>query len=353
MKKWIRSKLWIYFSFLVLIISVIVLVVSMLLLTTLEHFQMLGILHNISGLKWLIPLSTLATIGVIISAIVSNYILKPISQLREAMDKVVDSDFSVQLDEKQVVLEVENLYRAFNLMVKELNGIERFQSDFTSIISHEFKTPLATIQGYVQLLQSPDISDEVRHEYCQNILSASRRLSTMTNNILKLTKLDNQVISIENKYYSLDEQIRQSILFLQPQWEDKGIVLTIDLDPVSFCGNEELMEQVWINLFSNAIQYNHPHGQIIVKLVNEANHLIVEIEDTGVGIPKEKLPHIFETFYQVDGSRFSSGNGLGLAIVKRIIDLHQGQISYDSIYGEGTLARIRLPHNKKTLPASE
>lgn len=348
MKKWIRSKLWIYFSFLVLITSVIVLVLSTLLLTTLEHFGLLAVLQNVTGLKWLIPLSSFAFIGVIISAIVSNYILKPISRLREAMNKVVDSDFSVQLDENQIVYEVENLYRAFNLMVKELSGIERFQSEFTSIISHEFKTPLATIQGYIQLLQAPDISEEDKNDYYQKILNASRRLSTMTNNILKLTKLDNQAISIENQDYRLDEQIRQSILFLQPQWEEKNISLTIDLDPVTFYGNEGLMEQVWINLIANAIQYNRPGGQIIVQLINEEDQIKLKIEDTGIGIPQDKLKHIFEAFYQVDRSRFSSGNGLGLAIVKRIIDLHKGHIHYDSVYGEGTIIHITLTNTKNS-----
>ena len=110
--------------------------------------------------------------------------------------------------------------------------------------------------------------------------------------------------------------------------------------------NEDLLNQVWINLLDNAIKYSEQDGQIIVHLKDSKDSVEIIIEDTGIGIPSEKLNIIFERFFQVDGSRFSSGNGLGLAIVKRIIDIHEGTIEYQSELGDGTKVIIILPHKK-------
>ena len=244
------------------------------------------------------------------------------------------------------IAEVSELYHSFNLMVNELSSIQRLQSDFTSVISHEFKTPLSSIQGYAQLLQSPDLTTSERESYQHRIIVATKQLSGLSDNILKLSKLDNQSISSERKPYRLDEQIRESILSLHNQWEEKSLTLTIDLDSTVLYANEDLLNQVWINLLDNAIKYSEQDGQIIVHLKDSKDSVEIIIEDTGIGIPSEKLNIIFERFFQVDGSRFSSGNGLGLAIVKRIIDIHEGTIEYQSELGDGTKVFITIPHKK-------
>ncbi|NGV93012.1 sensor histidine kinase, partial [Staphylococcus aureus] len=132
---------------------------------------------------------------------------------------VATGDFSIRMDEQQKVAEVQQLYKDFNVMVQELNSIETLRNDFVSSVSHEFKTPLATIQGYVQLLQAPNLSDEERQIFLYRIIESITQLSQLTENILKLNKLENQRIQLEKKEYRLDEQIREVIVFFQPKWE--------------------------------------------------------------------------------------------------------------------------------------
>lgn len=346
MKKWLESRLWIYFSFITLILTIVIAVALIVIILLLEEFALLPSLEGSPKLSWVIPIIFSSLMGLVISGIVMIQILNPIIKLKKAMTKVIESDFSVQLDEDERIAEVSELYHSFNLMVNELSSIQRLQSDFTSVISHEFKTPLSSIQGYAQLLQSPDLTASERETYQHRIIVATKQLSGLSDNILKLSKLDNQSISIERKSYRLDEQIRESILSLHNQWMEKNLTMTIDLDSTVLYANEDLLNQVWINLLDNAIKYSEQEGQIIVHLKDSKDSVEVIIEDTGIGIPSEKLNIIFERFFQVDGSRFSSGNGLGLAIVKRIIDNHEGTIEYQSELGDGTKVIITLPHKK-------
>lgn len=346
MKKWLESRLWIYFSFITLLLTIFFAASLIILIITLEQFGLLPAFNASPKLSWVIPILFSSVIGVVISGIVMVQILNPIVKLKKAMNKVIESDFSVQLDENQRIDEVSELYHSFNLMVKELSSIQRLQNDFTSVISHEFKTPLSAIQGYAQLLQSPDLSQSERDKYQHRIIVATKQLSGLSENILKLSKLDNQSISIDRAVYRLDEQLRESILSLHNKWAEKNLTMTIDLDSTVLYGNEDLLNQVWINILDNAIKYSEQDGQIIVQLKDSKELIELTIEDTGIGIPSENLSLIFERFFQVDGSRFSSGNGLGLAIVKRIIEIHEGTITYESEIGEGTKVTIILPHKK-------
>lgn len=344
MRRWIESKIWIYFSAIIFILTCIVATVSITIVIALEVFNLLPLFEHSPRLTWIFPIIFSSLLGVAISSIVIHHILNPVNKLKKAMSKVIESDFSVQLDENQRIEEVSELYHSFNIMVNQLNSIKGLQSDFTSVISHEFKTPLSSIQGYAQLLQSPNLSKSEREDYQHRIILSTKQLSGLSDNILKLSKLDNQSISIERQPYKLDEQIRESILTFHSQWVEKNLTMTIDLDSVMYNGNEDLLGQVWTNLLDNAIKYNEDGGQIIVKLESFDDQVVITIEDTGIGIPSDKTPLIFERFFQVDGSRFSSGNGLGLAIVKRIIEYHDGTINYLSELGDGTKVTVTLPH---------
>ena len=243
------------------------------------------------------------------------------------MSLVATGDFSIRMDEQQKVAEVQQLYKDFNVMVQELNSIETLRNDFVSSVSHEFKTPLATIQGYVQLLQAPNLSDEERQ---------------ITENILKLNKLENQRIQLEKKEYRLDEQIREVIVFLQPKWEKEQLELDIELAAVNYTGNEKFLYQVWLNIMDNAIKYNQVNGKIHIKLFETATEIVLEVTDSGVGMNEETKDRMFEKFYQGDTSRQMAGNGLGLSLVKKILELHHGTIRYSSIPEVGTTVVIQL-----------
>lgn len=256
-------------------------------------------------------------VGTGISIFVGRRILHPISALGTNMSLVATGDFSIRMDEQQKVAEVQQLYKDFNVMVQELNSIETLRNDFVSSVSHEFKTPLATIQGYVQLLQAPNLSDEERQIFLYRIIESITQLSQLTENILKLNKLENQRIQLEKKEYRLDEQIREVIVFFQPKWEKEQLELDIELAAVNYTGNEEFLYQVWLNIMDNAIKYNQINGQIHIKLFETATEIVLEVTDSGVGMNEETRDRMFEKFYQGDTSRQISGNGLGLSLVKK------------------------------------
>lgn len=343
MKRWIHSRLWIYFSFLILVISIAIAIGAIVILSLLEYYNWLAIFDDFPFLRWLLPIIVANIIGILLSIIVSHYILKPISKLSRHVLKVIDSDFSVQLDENHRIEEVADLYRSFNIMVSELKSIDRFQNDFTSVISHEFKTPLTRIQGYAQLLDQADISPEQERKYREYIIDSTKELTHLVDDILSISKLDNQEIRLEKEVIQLDEHIRRTLVNLQEAWEQKGIEIEVNLERIQYYGNPQLLNQVWTNLLENAIHHTHRHGLIQVTLKKQDSNILLIISDNGVGMPADQLHLIFDRFYQIERSRSQSGNGLGLAITKRIIDLHRGNISVESQEGLGSIFTIRLP----------
>ncbi len=298
--------------------------------------------------KLLLPIINLYAVSVIIgttiSIIVGKKILSPLIKFSGALMEVGKGNFSIKLDEnKYRIEELKEMSRNFNIMVRELNNIETFRSDFIANVSHEFKTPLASIEGYTMLLQSHNLTEEEKNQYTKKILSNTKRLSNLVGIILQISRLENQGIIAEKNNFKLDEQLRQALLLLEPKWSSKNIDLDIDLDPISIYGNEELLIQVWINLLDNAIKFTSNNGVITCKLEQSKNWIIAMISDTGVGMSENVQKHIFDKFYQGDKSHSSEGNGLGLALVKRIIDLCGGIIEIQSKEGKGSTFKIKLP----------
>lgn len=260
------------------------------------------------------------------SFLISKWLFMPIKNLRDAMEKVADGDFTVTLDHESSSREISEVYSGFNLMVSELNSTEILQRDFTSNVSHEFKTPIAAIEGYSTLLQGGDNLDEDQREYVEKILYNTKRLSTLVGNILLISKLENQSIETNQQLSRLDEQIRESILALEPAWINKDIEFDVELDSVRYFGNEGLMLHVWDNLISNAVKFSPKGGIVKLRLTTDNRHIIFSIEDNGAGIPEESKKRIFDKFYQLDNSRVQEGHGLGLPLAKRIVALSGGDI---------------------------
>lgn len=342
MRKKIFSQLWIYFACIVFISILVTLLCFLGFIFLLSHKTVPASEQQATWFPLVVFAGFSMMVGTGISIFVGRRILLPISDLRTNMSKVATGDFSIRMDEQQKVEEVQQLYKDFNVMVQELSSIETLRNDFVSNVSHEFKTPLATIQGYVQLLQAPNISEEEKQVFLQRIIESITQLSQLTENTLKLNKLENQRIKLEKRPFRLDEQIREVIVFLQPKWEQEQLQLEINLESVNFFGNEEFLYQVWLNLMDNAIKYNQPQGKIKIRLTQNATQVIVEVTDSGVGMDQETQARLFEKFYQGESSRQFSGNGLGLSLVKKIVELHHGKISYNSIPKVGTTVIIQL-----------
>jgi signal transduction histidine kinase len=290
----------------------------------------------------IIMLFSLVT-GTIITMFVGKRILSPITGFSRAAKEIAKGNFDIYLDESHRVSEINEVAHHFNIMVQELRSIETLRNDFVVNVSHEFKTPITAIEGYATLLQEKNITEEEHEEYTRMIVDSARQLSTLSGNILKISKLENQEVITEKKEYRLDEQIRQSLLLLESLWAPKQLTLNIELDNVLYYGNEELMMQVWLNLLGNAIKFTDEVGEISVSLTFDPNGIEAIISDNGIGMTKSVRKHIFEKFYQGDNARNAEGNGLGLSLVRRIINLCGGTIEVESVLGQGSTFTVRLP----------
>lgn len=287
-------------------------------------------------------------IGTIITGFVGRTILQPIHDLSKATSQVARGNFSVRVKEPNDN-EYGTLARNFNKMAQELSGIETLRGDFISNVSHEFKTPLASIQGFAKLLQDETLSKEDRKEYTQIIIDETSRLSKLSSNILNLTKLENQTTIGKKSRFSIDEQIRKIVLMLEPEWSKKQIDLDIDLEDIFYIGNEDLMGQVWQNIINNAIKFTPMNGKMKIKLFRSETGIIAKISDNGPSIPNDKKDKIFEKFYQGDKSRATEGNGLGLALVKRIVDLCGGKVWVENLFEGGVCFNVELPYQTEEM----
>lgn len=280
--------------------------------------------------------------GTALSKLVGKHILKPIIQLNEAAHTVAQGNFNMQLEEKAFGKEIRELIRSFNIMTRELSHIETFRNDFVANVSHEFKTPLAVIEGYATLLQDEALSTQERRNYIDHILSSSKRLSGLIHNILLISKLENQDIVLDQTSYSLDEQIRNCILSMEKLWSAKNLTWDIEMETVSFYGNKNMVSQIWYNLLSNAIKFSPENGTISIRLFQEDSFLVVSIQDYGIGMSPDILDHIFEKFYCGDPHGKHNGNGLGLTLVQRIIRLCNSEIHVISTEGKGSTFTVKL-----------
>ena len=281
--------------------------------------------------------------GTLLARIIGGRTMGTIRKLGEASKRVAKGDFDVQLDENVPIEEIRVMAKNFNLMVRELNNTEMLRSDFIENVSHEFKTPLSSIEGYVTLLQNKSLSDEKREEYTKKILANTRRLSSLTGNILLLSRLENQEIEIKKESYSLDEQLRQTVLMFQDKWCEKEIELDIELESVDYEGNGELLAHVWQNIFGNSVKFTPRGGTIGVYLNKTEAGACVRIKDNGIGMDEDTLKRIYEKFYQGEKSHSGSGNGLGMTLAKRIVDLHNGTITVQSEEGNGSEFTVIFP----------
>lgn len=281
-------------------------------------------------------------VAVILSVYLSKMFLKPIKELKENTQQVANGNFDIKISHNYKN-EIGELIDNFNIMVEELKRNETLKNDFISNVSHEFKTPLTTIQGYASLLEDDSISKEEKDKYLHNIITSTKKLTALVNNILKISKIENKIIALEKHPFRLDEQIRECILSFEKEVSEKKLKFDVKLDKVTINSNYDSLNNVWDNLISNAIKYSNKYGQIHITLVTYDNYAIFKIKDHGEGIPEESLPYIFDKFYQADSSHSSEGNGLGLALVKNILNLLNGQISVESKLKQGSEFTIKLP----------
>lgn len=281
-------------------------------------------------------------VGIVATSQLSRYFFHPIKKIRSAMERVADGDFTVQLKSRSRMKEVKDINRGFNLMVQQLQATEILQTDFVSNVSHEFKTPISAIEGYSTLLQDGDNLTSEQKEYVDKILFNTQRLSSLMGSILLLSKLENQQIPTGKTKYRLDEQIRQAIVALESDWDKKFINIDADLTRIHYLGNEAMMHHVWTNLLSNAVKFSPENGTITMILRQAEDGIVFTIDDQGPGLSEESQKHIYDKFYQADGSHKQEGNGLGLTLVKRILSIEGGTITCENLPEQGCRFTVHL-----------
>lgn len=277
----------------------------------------------------------------------TRFIVNPIKKLTEATKKIAAGNYHLKLNVHRRD-EIGRLANNFSIMSNSLEKTEEKRQEFVSGVSHEIQSPLASIQGFAQTLRNENLSEQERIHYLTIIEKESKRLSALSKQLLTLSFLDSEMESSEKIAFDLAAQLKEVVYSTEWQWREKGIAFEMNLNPCEAVGDPRLLQQVWMNLITNAIRYTDKGGEVIVTANCEKSGVYVTVKDNGIGIAEEDITQIFDRFYKVDKARTRTKNstGLGLAIVKKIISLHGGSIMVDSEPGTGSAFHVYLPKSQ-------
>lgn len=282
-------------------------------------------------------------ISMLLILVFTRFLVKPIKALTSATKKLADGEYKIELDITRRD-EIGELAAHFAQMTESLKQLDEMRQEFVSNVSHEIQSPLTSIQGFSQAIRNGGVTDEQQKAYLKIIEEESRWLSTLSKQLLTLASLDKETSLYEPCVYRLDEQIRQVLLMLELKWQEKGLVIDLELPETTIYADKLLLNQVWTNLIVNSIKFTPPEGTIRIEIRIE-NGIVVIIQDSGIGISEDELMHVFNRFYKGDKvrSRDSVGSGLGLSIVKKIVQMAAGTIEIKSKQGQGTSVMVWLP----------
>lgn len=281
-------------------------------------------------------------IGIILTVLFRRFIVSPLYAAYAALNRIAEGDYNVEIRPHGIKI-VSRVARQINATAKELRSIEIMRNDFINNFSHEFKTPIISIEGFAKILRDKNLTEAEREEYLNIIISESHRLAELSTNILTLNKLENQALLTGQTSFNVTEQIRLCVVLLEKKWSEKNIDLDFTGSDYEIYGNEALLQQLWINIIDNSVKYSEPGGSIKICVRKEDRHLRFTFTDTGKGMTKEEKKHAFDRFYQADLDHKTGGNGIGLPVARKICELHEGEITLSSAPGEGTTVTVKLP----------
>lgn len=303
------------------------------------YFNVSGLFDSIYFL-YIIPV--LMVILIILIPTLFNSYFKNFAKLEQSLSSVADGDFTTRIN-TQKSGPFEESFKNFNKMAEELEKNNLLKDGFIHSYSHELKTPIASIKGFADLILEENLSKEDREKYLRIISTEAERLTRLSENTLFVSKLSSQSIIQNKSVYELGEQIRHAVSLLDREISSKNIDIFAEINDVKIYGSYELIQEVWINLISNAIKFSKEGGKIEISLNKDDLYAIFSIKDYGIGISESDQQKIFSPYYQVDTSHFSSGFGLGLSIVKKIVTLCDGEILLDSKLNSHTKFTVKIP----------
>ena len=325
-----KNKIHTYFviwSLIVLFSSIVVSGIVIFTLILSLNIDILDILKEKPCISIIVLILIEIVVGVVMTVIIGNPIVKIMDELERILKEITKGNYKVRLKDTKYLKEMN---RNFNKMISELDSVEILRNDFINNFSHELKTPLVSIKGYAEELKRGGLTEEEKNKYLDIIINESNRLTSLSTNILNLSKVEQQQILTDLAKVNVGEEVRQVVLIELKKIEKKNISLDLDIDDCYTLANEGMLEQVFINIIENSIKFTEPNGKINIKVYEKDSKVIVKIKDNGKGIERENLNHIFDKFYTTKDKNNNIGNGLGLALAKKIIDLHEGYIEVSS-----------------------
>ena len=284
----------------------------------------------------------------------------PIARLRRVSARVAQG----QLDERAApsgVFEIDELGQQFNVMADRLSGTLRMLEadrdrlrEFVADVSHELRTPISALRMYTELQRDGEVDEATRQEFLERSLDQIQRLDWLSTNLLDLSRIDAGIYPLDMRTGDLRDPVQAVVQALSEAAVERGVALesAVPAEPVELRFDRERIVQLMTNLIGNAIKFTPRGGAVSVRLEERPADVLIEVTDTGAGIPADELPHIFERFYRGTntGEARASGSGLGLAIVRSIVEMHDGQIELASDVGKGTQVRIILPRQAAESP---
>ena len=282
----------------------------------------------------------------LLAGVISGWVTKPVRELSAGIERMARGDYQHRVHVPGRG-EMAQLAEAFNQMSEQVHSLDEARNQFVSNASHELKTPLATIKILVEsMMYQDDMDPELRREFLGDVDKEIDRLSSVVGDLLTLVHIDSHKLKLRRERMILSDTVRESVQRLTPlaQKRKQTVELRIEDDCEMFADPGKLA-QVCYNIIENASKYTPDGGSITVHLRREGRDAVLDIADTGVGIPPEDVPHVFDRFYRVDKarSRDTGGTGLGLSIVQQIVRLHAGSVTVQSELGKGTTFTVQLP----------
>ena len=286
------------------------------------------------------------TAVLVLAGLISRIVTRPVAELSGGIERMSKGDYEYRVH-VQGKGEMAQLAAAFNQMSEQVHNLDEARNQFVSNASHELKTPLATIKILVEsMMYQDDMDPQLRREFLGDIDKEIDRLSSVVGDLLTLVHIDSHKLRLRREMMVLADTVRETAARLAPLAKKRGQQIVVHIqDECEMFADPGKLAQVCYNIIENAIKYTPDGGTITVSLAKAGRDAVLEIADTGVGIPEADLPHVFDRFYRVDKarSRETGGTGLGLSIVKQIVRLHAGTVTVASEYGKGTTFTVQLP----------
>ena len=267
----------------------------------------------------------------------TNRLVKPIYEL----------DLEHPLENKTYD-ELTPFLEAMDKQNREKEAVSNMRKEFSANVSHELKTPLTSISGYAEIMKNGMVRPADVPVFSERIYKEARRLINLVEDIIKLSKLDEESVELEKQEVDLYEMTREIVSRLAPQAQQRNIRMEVTGEPVTYFGIRQILDEMIYNVCENAVKYNNENGRVSVWVGNTLEGPKVTVTDTGIGIPEEHHERIFERFYRVDKSHSKErgGTGLGLSIVKHGALLHGAKVTVDSVPGKGTRIEMQFPKKK-------